>query len=252
MHALKPLPLVKLFAPLLLIIVSLGPCSAAGEGPSGWHASGKRGVVVAGGQEAVDAGLAMLKSGGNAADAAVATVLALSVTDSSLFCFGGEVPFLIYDAKRNTTEVVCGQGVAPQLATLEHFKQRGRIPTSGVEAAAVPAALDACLTVLERYGTKRFEDCAAATLKLLDKKKQPWHADLAKTIRTLIDAEHTAAADRRQGLKLVADCFYRGPIARELDAWSQKMAASSVTTISRRIQRGSKNRSPWTIAGTPL
>jgi gamma-glutamyltranspeptidase/glutathione hydrolase len=86
------------------------------------------------------------------------------VTDSSLFCFGGEVPFLIYDAKRKVTEVVCGQGVAPRLATLAHFAQRGGIPTLGVEAATVPAALDACVTVLDRYGTKRFAECAESTL----------------------------------------------------------------------------------------
>ena len=53
---------------------------------------GTEGSVVAGGAEAVAAGLAMLQGGGNAADAAVATILALSVTDANQFCFGGEVP----------------------------------------------------------------------------------------------------------------------------------------------------------------
>ncbi len=206
---------------VLLVLISIHLASTAAETSSTSHATGKRGVVVAGGQAAVDAGLAILKDGGNAADAAVATILALSVTDSSLFCFGGEVPFLIYDAKRNVTEVVCGQGVAPRLATLEHFTKRGGIPTSGVEAATVPATLDACVTVLDRYGTKRFADCAAPTLKLLDKHQVPWHADLAKTIRTLIAAEQEAPHDRRRGLRLVADCFYRGSIARDLDAWSR-------------------------------
>src|SRR5687767_11769573 len=65
------------------------------QGP--WHASGKSGAVCAGGLGAVDAGLETLKSGGNAADAAAATILALSVTDSGLFCFGGEVPIVVYD-----------------------------------------------------------------------------------------------------------------------------------------------------------
>ena len=43
----------------------------------------------------------------------------VGVTDAGNFCFGGEVPLLVYDAKRNVTEVVCGQGVAPRLATPE-------------------------------------------------------------------------------------------------------------------------------------
>ena len=56
--------------------------------------------MAAGGRDAVAAGLEILKKGGNAADAAAATILALSVTDSRAFCFGGEVPILVYDAKR--------------------------------------------------------------------------------------------------------------------------------------------------------
>src|SRR2546423_1578680 len=120
-----------------------------------WNASGKQGVVVAGGAEAVEAGLAILQAGGNAADAAAATILALSVTDSGAFCFGGEVPILVFDAKRDVVEVVCGLGTAPRLATREHFAKKG-IPGSGVEPAAVPGALDARVTTLDRYGTRRF------------------------------------------------------------------------------------------------
>src|SRR5690606_23306370 len=57
-----------------------------------WKASGTRGAVAAGGAEATAAGLEILQGGGNAADAAAATILALSVTDANAFCFGGEVP----------------------------------------------------------------------------------------------------------------------------------------------------------------
>lgn len=68
-------------------VVLFSSCLWAQDAPTGtWKASGKRGAVCAGGQEAVDAGLTILKSGGNAADAAVATILALSVTDSSARC----------------------------------------------------------------------------------------------------------------------------------------------------------------------
>ena len=41
------------------------------------------------------------------------------------------------------------------------------------------------------------------------------------TIRRLIDAEKASPTDRRRGLRLVADYFYRGPVAREIDAWSK-------------------------------
>jgi gamma-glutamyltranspeptidase/glutathione hydrolase len=185
-----------------------------------WHAEGRQGAVVAGGAEAVQAGMTVLRDGGNATDAAVATLLALAVTDAHQFCLGGEVPLLIYEADRGVVEVIAGQGAAPRLATLEAFEERGGIPGSGIEAATVPAALDACLTALERQGTKRFQEVVAPTLAILDRGEHAWHNDLARTLRSLIAAEGQAD-DRRQGLRLVADYFYRGPIAKEIDAWSR-------------------------------
>ncbi|HXG12358.1 MAG TPA: gamma-glutamyltransferase [Gemmataceae bacterium] len=197
------------------------PTKPAGTGEPRWQASGNRGAVVAGGQEAVEAGLAALRSGGNAADAAATTLLALTVTDAHQFCFGGEVPILVYDARRGVVEVLAGQGTAPRLATADYFRQKGGIPGRGIEAATVPATLDACLTLLDRYGTRTFAEAAAPTLAILERKEYPWHADLARTLRRLIEAEKESGSDRQRGLRLVADYFYRGPIARELDAWSR-------------------------------
>ncbi|HYV35120.1 MAG TPA: gamma-glutamyltransferase [Gemmataceae bacterium] len=185
-----------------------------------WKASGKRGGVAAGGQGAVDAGMTILKADGNAMDAAAATILALSVTDSGSFCFGGEVPIMVYDAKRDVTEVLCGQGVAPKLATQEFFaKKSGGIPGKGITPAAVPGAFDAVITTLDRYGTKTFAECVAPTLKLLDKGGKDWHANLARTLRRMVEVEKTSPNDRKRGLRLVADYFYRGPIAKEIDAF---------------------------------
>ena len=186
-----------------------------------WHASGTQGAVVAGGPEAVAVGLAMLKKGGNAADAGAATLLALTVTDASAFCFGGEMPILFYDARHGVVEVMAGMGVAPRLATRDYFEKKKGIPASGIEAAAVPAMLDACLTLLDRHGTTTFADAATGTLAILDRHEQEWHAPLAKTIRRLIEAEKGSGGDRQRGLRLAADYFYRGPIARELEAWSR-------------------------------
>jgi gamma-glutamyltranspeptidase / glutathione hydrolase len=144
----------------------------AGRAPDGgtWRAMGTHGAVAAGGQEAVEAGLTVLKAGGNAADAAVATVLALAITDARSFGFGGEVPILVSDARRRVVEVVCGQGAAPRLATRDSFAARGGIPGIGPEPAA---ALDACLTTLDRYGTRTFAEVVAPALRILDRRAQP-------------------------------------------------------------------------------
>ncbi len=196
-----------------------------------WQAAGTQGAVAAGGRGAVAAGLEILKSGGNAADAAAATILALSVTDSRSFCFGGEVPILVYDARQHGVTVIAGQGAAPRLATRDEFVKRGGIPLKGILAAAVPAALDACLTLLDRFGSMTFGQVVAPTRELLKHPPRPqaWHADLARTIATLVEAEaqahpagsSTTNGDRSRGLRLVADAFYRGPIARRIDAWSR-------------------------------
>ena len=89
------------------LILWLPPSKAADDLP-GSEGTGRQGAVSAGGAEAVAAGLEILKRGGNAADSAAATILALSVTDSGGFCFGGEVPILVYDARRKVVEVLAG------------------------------------------------------------------------------------------------------------------------------------------------
>lgn len=198
------------------------PTKPRGESVDSSSASGTNGAVVSGGPEAVDIGLGLLRNGGNAFDAAAATLLAQTVTDANQYCFGGEISILVYDAKRGVVEALCGQGAAPRLATREFFAAHGGIPKAGILAAAVPGTLDVCLTVLDRYGTRTFEDIASPMLNILDRQEHPWHADLARTIRTLIDAERQSPHDRSRGIRLVSDCFYRGPIARRLDAWAQK------------------------------
>src|SRR5262245_57787398 len=197
---------------LLLILVLLAP-------QDNWRATGTQGAVAAGGQGSVDAGIEILKSGGNAVDGAVATLLALSVTDSKEFCFGGEVPILVYEAKSGKVLVVAGMGTAPKLATYEYFEKRGKIPLRGIEPAAVPAALDACVVALTRFGSKSFAQVSAPMLRLLDQGTAPWHPDLAATVRRLVDAEKNAEGDRAKKLRAVSDYFYRGPVAQEIEAW---------------------------------
>lgn len=117
---------------IAIILLALSPKSFSQQ-EIGWEASGAKGACAAGGAPSVAAAMEILKVGGNAFDSAAAMLLALTVTDYSNYCFGGEVPIIIYDAKRQVTEVLCVQGVTPRLATLEHFLNRDDklIPKSG-------------------------------------------------------------------------------------------------------------------------
>jgi gamma-glutamyltranspeptidase/glutathione hydrolase len=102
------------------------------------------------------AGMAVLEAGGNAFDAVVAAGFVLQVVEPHLNGPGGEVPALFATAKDPAPRVLCGQGVAPAAATLEHFAGLGLdlVPGTGLLAATVPGAWDAWLTLLRDHGTK--------------------------------------------------------------------------------------------------
>jgi len=106
------------------------------------------------------AGMAVLESGGNAFDAAVATGLVLQVVEPHLNGLGGEVPVVAHHAGRGQTFVLCGQGTAPAAATPEAFAGLGLdlVPGSGLLAACVPGAFGAWMMMLREFGTLRLRD----------------------------------------------------------------------------------------------
>lgn len=148
---------------------------------------GKRGVVAGGHPLSVEAGLRILQRGGNAVDAGVATILAASVIEFSHFSFGGEVPILI-KLKDQKVAVIEGMGQAPMKATREFFVNRahmeetsgpgqttmasarrgGMIPSTGPLSATVPAILDACVTALDKFGTKTLAEVMEPAIQLAD------------------------------------------------------------------------------------
>ncbi|MFI6677100.1 gamma-glutamyltransferase family protein [Kribbella sp. NPDC050470] len=97
----------------------------------------------------------ILELGGNAFDAGAAAGFVLHVVEPHLNGPGGEVPAIIATADDPTPRVLCGQGVAPAGATIEHFRSLGLslVPGSGPLAAAVPGAVDAWLLLLRDHGS---------------------------------------------------------------------------------------------------
>ncbi|MAZ04316.1 MAG: gamma-glutamyltransferase [Sneathiella sp.] len=104
----------------------------------------------------------VLEAGGNAVDAGVAASVALTVLHSEQVQFGGVAPILLYLADENRYISIEGAGRWPASATPDYFreKHRGRIP-QGILRTVVPAAPDAWLTALARFGTMSFADLAA-------------------------------------------------------------------------------------------
>lgn len=194
--------------------------SALSAADISWSADGRGGAVAAGQSESVAAGIRILAAGGNAADAAAATILSLAVTDYGLFAIGGEVPVLIYDASSRQVRSLSGIGGAPRdPAAIQWFMEHG-IPSRGsMKAAPVPSAVDLVATLLRIYGTISFEQAVAPALVLLDRGQEDWHPRLAVTLRKLVEAERTATGTREERLIAARDRFYRGDVADELEAW---------------------------------
>lgn len=190
----------------------------------GWKAASKTGIVAAGAAEAVAAGIEILDSGGNAADAAVATILALNVTDHGACSIGGEVPVLIFDAQKREVKSLSGQGGAPLSQKSIDWYMKNGIPDSDIKMAPVPSVVDLCITALQHYGTKKFGEIVAPTLDLLDAGKEAWHPNLAVTLRRMVEEEQLAGGSREERLQAATDRFYgrnpqRNDIAEDLEAF---------------------------------
>jgi gamma-glutamyltranspeptidase/glutathione hydrolase len=183
----------------------------------GWNSSGKGGAVAAGGKDAVAAGISMLEQGGNAADAAAATLLALSITDYGSYAIGAEIPLIIYDARNKEVKVLCGLGGAPLNKKAIEWYYENDIPSNGsLKAAPVPGALSLCITTVKLYGTMSFEQVVAPSLALLDSGDKDWHDNLAVTFRKLVETEKKTRGNRKKKLQAARDRFYKGDIADEL------------------------------------
>lgn len=123
---------------------------------------GTFGVVATTHWIASSVGMAVLEKGGNAFDAAVAAGFTLQVVEPHLNGPGGDMPGIFYAKKDGRPRVLCAQGPAPGLATVEHFRGTLGLPTipgAGLLATCVPGAFGGWLALLSDYGTWKLRDC---------------------------------------------------------------------------------------------
>lgn len=119
----------------------------------------------------VNAGVDILKAGGNAIDAACAATLVEGLVNPQMHTLGGECPILIRPAGESRVISLNGNTAAPTAATPQAFFSRGLkdVPEEGILAAGVPAALSALMTALSRWGTMSFRDVSAHARELAAK-----------------------------------------------------------------------------------
>ena len=116
----------------------------------------RHGVVATSQPLATQAGLHILKHGGNAADAAVATAAMLGVVEPHSAGIGGDMFAIYYSAKNHKLYGLNGAGWAPESWTPALLPAQGRmksVPAYGAFSATVPGAVDGWNRFLGRFGS---------------------------------------------------------------------------------------------------
>jgi gamma-glutamyltranspeptidase/glutathione hydrolase len=216
---------------------------------------GTRWAVAAGHALASEAAACVLWAGGNAIDAGVAAGLTLGVVHPDMVSVAGVAPILVHVARTGETFQVSGVGPYPRASSVAYFRERhgGQIPP-GLPRTVVPAAPDAWLTALERWGTMSFGDVARAATEHAERgfpvstfsayqmatnadKYRRWptsvalflrderayrageilvQRELGETLRRMARAEAKAGGSREAGIRAARDEFYRGETARRI------------------------------------
>lgn len=116
---------------------------------------GRRGMVATSNPLASQAGLNILRQGGNAADAAVAAAAVLNVTEAASTGVGGDMFALFYDGITRQVFALNGSGRAPAALNADTLREQGlrQVPARSPHAITVPGAVAGWVDLVERHGT---------------------------------------------------------------------------------------------------
>ena len=113
---------------------------------------GRGGMVVAGHPEAAAAGLAVLRAGGNAIDAAVATSLAVGVAEPYGSGLGGKLMFLYHEAHTGRTYAIDAMDAAGSVNVAAYLKRPATARSYGYAEVCVPGLAAGLWTAHQRWG----------------------------------------------------------------------------------------------------
>ena len=207
----------------------------------------RNGMIATSQPLACEAGLSILKKGGNALDAAIAAALTLGVVEPMSTGIGGDAFLLYYRAADQHIYGVNGSGRCPRRLTLDALQQRGieGVPSKGWGSVTVPGAVHAFAEVLQRHGRLGLREAigpaytfARDGFPVSEIIAEQWQHDApllsehsASARAYLIDGKPPRAGDvHRQPdladtLRILGekgrDAFYCGDIAKRIVAFSQ-------------------------------
>lgn len=209
------------------------------------------GMVATSHPIAAQVGLEVLKKGGNAVDAAIATNAAMGLMEPTSCGIGGDLYAIVWDAKTQKLHGLNASGRAPGKATCQYFKEKGlkEIPTNGPLSWSVPGCVDGWEELRARFGTMAMRELLAPSIEYAEngvpvpeviagywrgvekmrdpgmretfllrgsgKERSPRAGDLFKNPHLANSYRQIAVSGR--------DAYYKGEIAEKLVALSDKV-----------------------------
>ncbi|MBB3484488.1 MULTISPECIES: gamma-glutamyltransferase [unclassified Rhizobium] len=190
----------------------------------------------------------ILRAGGNAVDAAVASVALQSVIDPHMTGIGGDC-FALYSAGGGTPVGLNGSGRAPKKANLDYFLDKGfsAIPDDSPHAVTIPGAIDAWCRLIGSYGRLGMDRVLAPAIAAAEegycvtpRVELDWRRYSYRVAKYpqaaayfLPNGKAPRTGDRIANPALAAtlravardgrNAFYRGPVAEEITALLQSL-----------------------------
>ena len=119
---------------------------------------------------AAQAGLEILHKGGNAADAAIAVAITLTVAECTCNGIGGDAFVIIWDSKSEKLYGLNASGKSPKSWNFEYFnKKYTKIPFIGWDAVTVPGAVSGWFELSSKFGQLLFETLFQPAIKYAKK-----------------------------------------------------------------------------------
>ncbi|WP_085505046.1 gamma-glutamyltransferase family protein [Thalassobacillus devorans] len=213
---------------------------------------GKNGMVATSQPLAAQAGLDIMKKGGNAVDAAIATAACLTVVEPTSNGIGGDAFALVW--MKDELYGLNASGPSPKDISIDKLKESGykEIPPYGWMPVTVPGAPAAWVELSKRFGNLTLKETLAPAIthaeegyaltpilgkfwqagymafkqKLTDEMFEDWFKTFAPKGRAPEIGEVWSSPDHANTLRAIAETngetFYRGEIAEKIDAFSRR------------------------------
>lgn len=213
---------------------------------------GKNGVVATSTPIAAQSGLDILKKGGNAVDAAIATAACLTVVEPTGCGIGGDAYALVWIEKEKKLYGLNSSGFAPEKMKLEEYGEMTSMPKYGFGAVTVPGIPGAWAELSRKYGKLSLLECLDSAIdyarngypvaqtvsqlwqKVYDEYSENLHSEeykywfetfgkkgRAPKAGEIFKCEDMAVTLEEIG-KTNSESFYRGNLAEKIDEFSRR------------------------------